>query len=601
MQIVRNGDLGIYTLILPLRIFPIFEKHHNKNKMKKSLPVLISSLIFLMITTVSFAQKARPEALQSWRDARLGMFIHWGPVSITEKEISWSRANTNPKCPNAGPTAADVYDNLYKKFNPVNFNAKEWVAIAKASGMEYMILTAKHCDGFLLWDSKVDPYNIMNSPFKRDVCAELAKAAHEAGMKIGWYYSPMDWRDPDCRNAKNAEFVKRMQAEIAELLTNYGKIDILWFDTDGKSAPWDPETTYKLVRKLQPDIIINERLDLGDQGGWNEGFIGPNADFHTPEQTVGKFDQRPWESCMTVSKRGQWSWGGHTDGVKPAAQVLDMLVRCAGSDGNMLLNVGPMPNGEIAPEQVGVIKDLGSWLAKYGRGIYGTRGGPWMPGKYGVSTYRDKTIFLHILKRQGDTVELSGIPAKIIRSSELAGGKVKFIQNDKKITLILPKAGPDSKDQVIVLELDRPAGGIEPLKMSLPSLSLTAGKKATASNVYQKSATYAAGMACDEDESTRWATDNGTRSAWLEVDLGSPKSIGRALVQQAFPELKRIKKLSIEYWNNSQWKSCYAGENPGEFLDVTFKPVTAQRVRLNITEATEGPTIWEFQLFSPIK
>lgn len=220
-----------------------------------------------------------------------------------------------------------------------------------------------------------------------------------------------------------------------------------------------------------------------------------------------------------------------------------------------------------------------------------------MPGKYGVSTNHDKTIFIHVLKHQGDTVELPGIPAKVIRSSELAGGKVTFLQNDKKITLILPKAGQDIKDQVIVLELDRPASGIAPLKMSLPSLSLTAGKKATASNVYQKSATYAAGMACDEDESTRWATDNGTHSAWLEVDLGSPKSIGRALVQQAFPELKRIKKLSIEYWDNNQWKSCYAGENPGEFLDVTFKPVTAQRVRLNITEATEGPTIWEFQLF----
>ena len=238
-------------------------------------------------------QKASPAALQAWRDMRYGMFIHWGPVSLTEKEISWSRANSNPQCPNHGPTPVAVYDHLYEQFNPTNFNAAEWVKTAQAAGMKYMVLTAKHCDGFLLWDSKVDDYNIMHTPFKRDVCAELAKAAHDAGMKIGWYYSPMDWRDPDCRTAKNAEFVKRMQAKLTELLSNYGKIDVLWFDCDGRSAPWDQTNTYALVRRLQPNILIDERLDLGEQGGWNGGLIGPWADFHTPEQKIGGFDQRP--------------------------------------------------------------------------------------------------------------------------------------------------------------------------------------------------------------------------------------------------------------------------------------------------------------------
>ena len=246
-------------------------------------------------------QKASPAAVQAWRDMRYGMFIHWGPVSLTEKEISWSRANSNPQCPNHGATPVAVYDHLYEQFNPTNFNAAEWVHTAQAAGMKYMVLTAKHCDGFLLWDSKVDDYNIMHTPFKRDVCAELAKAAHEAGMKIGWYYSPMDWRDPDCRTAKNAQFVERMQAELTELLSNYGKIDVLWFDCDGRSAPWDQTNTYALVRRLQPDILIDERLDFGEQGGWNDGRIGPWADFHTPEQKIGGFDQRPWESCMTVS------------------------------------------------------------------------------------------------------------------------------------------------------------------------------------------------------------------------------------------------------------------------------------------------------------
>lgn len=431
----------------------------------KTLPLaLILPLALLSLASNGPAEKAKPEALKSWRDARFGMFIHWGPVSFTEQEISWSRANTNPKCPNNGPTTADVYDNLYKKFNPVDFDANEWVSIAKAAGMKYMILTAKHCDGFLLWDSKVDDYNIMHTPFKRDVCGELARAAHKAGMKIGWYYSPMDWRDPDCRNEKNAEFVKRMQAEITELLTNYGKIDILWFDTDGKEAPWDQENTYTLVRKLQPGIMINERLDLGETG-WNEGRIGPWADFHTPEQTVGNFDQRPWESCMTISKKSQWAWGGHSDGVKPAGRCLDMLVRCAGGDGNMLLNVGPMPNGEIAPEQVEVITEIGDWLSRYGSTIYGTRGGPWKPGKAGVSTYRDKTIYLHILNRPGDSIELPAIGAKIVRSKALTGGKIRLNQTDGKISISLPPAAMQGNDIIIALVLDRPVSEIEPLSM----------------------------------------------------------------------------------------------------------------------------------------
>jgi len=569
--------------------------------MKKSLLTLIPVLGLLALTTVGFAQKAKPESLQSWRDARFGMFIHWGPVSVTEKEISWSRANTNPKCPNEGPTPAEVYDNLFKTFNPLKFNAKEWVAIARASGMKYMILTAKHCDGFLLWDSKADDYNIMNTPFKRDVCAELASAAHEAGMKIGWYFSPMDWCDPDCRNAKNAGFVKRMQAEITELLSNYGKIDILWFDTDGKSAPWDQENTYKLVRKLQPDIVINERLDIGDQGGWNEGVIGPWADFHTPEQTVGKFDQRPWESCMTVSKRNQWSWGGSGDGVKSFGQCLNMLIRCAGGDGNMLLNVGPTPDGSIAPEQVSLIREMGAWLAKNGKTIYGTRGGPWKQGNFGVSTNRGKTVYLHILKRSGDILELPAIPAKIVSANAFGGGKIEVVQKDNRLMITLPPANENVKDQIIVMELDRLVSEIAPIDAKFPTYAVSNGKKATASNIYQGLATYNAGKVCDDDEETRWATDNGVHSAWLEVDLGKPAEIGRTLIKQAFPELKRIRKYSIEYWSGSQWKPCFEGENLPETLDTTFKPFTAQRVRLNITEATDGPTIWEFQLFSPAK
>lgn len=545
-------------------------------------------------------QKTSPAALAAWREARYGMFIHWGPVSLTEQEISWSRANSNPQCPNHGPTPVAVYDHLYERFNPTNFNAAEWVQTAQAAGIKYLVLTAKHCDGFLLWDSKVDDYNIMHTPFKRDVCAELAKAAHAAGMKIGWYYSPMDWRDPDCRNAKNAEFVKRVQAELTELLSNYGRIDVLWFDCDGRSAPWDQEHTYALVRRLQPDIVIDERLDFGEQGGWNAGLIGPWADFHTPEQKIGGFDQRPWESCMTISRHNQWSWGGAKDGVKPFAECLNMLIHCAGGDGNMLLDVGPTPAGEIAPEQVGILKQMGAWLAKYGASIYGTRGGPYKPGRYGVSTHRDSTIYLHIQQWPGETLRLPAIPAKILRSHALGGGRVVVNQMADAIEVSLPAGDRQQLDTVIALELDQPAGEIEPLAVRSPaSHSLATGRPATASNVYQKNPTYGADKAFDDDDETCWATDTGTTNAWLAVDLGKPEAVGRAVIQQAFPELKRVKKFAIEYWQDDRWQSCYQGENPDATLDAAFSPVTAQRFRLNITEATDGPTLFEFKLFPP--
>jgi hypothetical protein len=226
--------------------------------------------------------KASTGAFNTWRSNRFGMFIHWGPVTKTGLEISWSRANSNPKCPNNGPTPVATYDNLYTQFNPTNFNATQWVAMAQAAGMKYVVLTVKHCDGFLLWDSAASSYNIMNSPFHRDVCAELAAAAHAAGMKLGWYFSPMDWKDPRFRNAQNPDFVKTMQAELRELLTNYGQIDLLWFDTDADPNVYDVTNTYAMCRSLQPDMVIDNRLDMGSNADYQAQAVGPWADYYTP-------------------------------------------------------------------------------------------------------------------------------------------------------------------------------------------------------------------------------------------------------------------------------------------------------------------------------
>ena len=348
-------------------------------------------------------RKPDPAALKHWQDMRFGMFIHWGPVSLTGHEIGWSRGAQTPIA---------KYDSLYKEFNPTKFNADEWVSIAKAAGMKYIVLTTKHHDGFCLWDTKFTDYNIMNSPFKRDVVKELAAACKKQGIAFGAYYSVTDWYNPDWPVTSPAGHVKReksnmdayekyLQNQIKELITNYGPLVTIWNDVPSMYGQRGL-ATIKMVRELQPDILINDRTGAG-------------GDYSTPEQTIGGFNMtRPWESCMTVSAHNHWAWGGAKDGVKPLAPCLLMLIRGASGDGNVLLNVGPEPTGEIAPEQANRLKEMGDWLAKYGESIYGTRGGPYMPGSNVTSTRSGNFVYLHILKwpETGD-LRLPALPAKI--------------------------------------------------------------------------------------------------------------------------------------------------------------------------------------------
>jgi alpha-L-fucosidase len=401
-----------------------------------------------------------------WREVRFGMFIHYGPVTLTGQEISWSRANSNTNCPNKGKTPVEVYDNLYKQFNPTNFSAADWAGVAKMAGMKYVVLTAKHCDGFLLWNSKVDGYNIMATPFKRDLCAELAKAVRAYGLKLGWYFSPMDWRDPDFRTERNDNFILKMQGEIRELLSNYGDISVMWFDYDGREAVYDQTNTYALVKKLQPQIIIDNRLDLGVKQG-DRLMLNPNADYYTPEQKIGSYDdQRPWETCMTICR--QWSWKPD-DKMKSPAEVVRILCRVVGGDGNLLLNVSPMPDGRIEPRQVEVLKQVGAWMKVNGESIYGTRGGPWKPTTAITSTRKEKVIYVQVLSAAADTVELPVISRQIKSASILGGGKIKNETRDGKIILHLPSKR-DALATVIKLKLDGSA-------LDIPALDLPLAKK----------------------------------------------------------------------------------------------------------------------------
>ncbi len=564
-----------------------------KKNMKRylSLTAALTTGLWLQAADVSTAPqpawpRVDPAAIKNWQDKRFGMFIHWGPVSLTAREIGWSRGAETPIA---------VYDNLYRQFNPTNFNADEWVAVAKNAGMKYIVLTTKHHDGFCLWDTKQTDFNIMNSPFGRDVVKELSGACKKAGISFGTYYSTCDWHHPDFPLTSPGGNVKRekydldaynryLLAQISELITNYGPLITIWNDVpqrfEGRGA-----NTIKLVRRLQPDITINNRT-------------GDGGDYETPEQRLGGFNlERPWESCMTISAHNAWAWGGSADGVKSLEACLRMLISGAGGDGNVLLNVGPRPDGKIDPEQSGRLKEVGDWLAKYGESIYGTRGGPFKPGKWGASTRKGNRIYVHVYEFDGDTLELPAIPARIVAVRALTGGQVRFQQTESALKLTMPAASHAALDTLIALDLDQSAMSIPPLRRHSPSDSLAIGAKVTASNVYQHQTEYAAEKALDDDLETRWATDGGTRQAWLEVDLGKSQTFSRIAVHEWEGDKDRIQKFEIQIRDGADWKTLLAGTTMGPNFKQSFPPVTARFVRLNILEAKDGPTIDELQIF----
>jgi alpha-L-fucosidase len=405
------------------------------------------------------SSRAGPKDIEWWQDAKLGLLIQWGPVVLTGKEISWSRGGSRGPEKGTGDIPVAVYDGLYKRFNPVKFNADEWVRTAQEAGLRYLIFQAKHHDGFCLWNTKTTPYNIMNSPFHRDVLKEMAEACRKAGMPLGIYFSQRDWYHPDYFGPHHERYIRYMHEQVSELLTNYGPVRILWLDAwyPGifKAADWKSEELFEMARRLQPGIIINNRSSLP-------------GDFDTPEDYVSEFQiNRPWEHDFPVS--AQWAWKPD-DEIKSFRECLDVIVECAVGGGNALLGLGPMPDGPFDPRQVERVKGIGEWLGKYGQPIYGTRGGPFVSAEWGGATRRGNRVYLHVLRWSGirekgggreawsidQVLRLPPVTQKIIASKVLTGGKAAVTQTDDGIEIRVPKEYRDPLDTIIELTLDHP-------------------------------------------------------------------------------------------------------------------------------------------------
>jgi alpha-L-fucosidase len=413
---------------------------------------------------------APPSALDRWRQARFGMFLHWGLYSILGRG-EWALFLEQMDC--------REYRRLMDRFNPTEFDADVWAATAKAAGMKYMVLTSRHCDGFCLWDSQVSDFTSTRSAAKRDFVAEYTRACRKAGLLVGLYYSPADWRFPGFffpnMYRESAEAMRQQTYDqVRELLTHYGKIDILWFDAGGddwlahgglewkqggwhsrdpekhySGKPlWEAEKLYAMIRELQPEVILSDRA--ASYGDWQ-------GDFTTPEGRVGAFNtQRPWETCHMLCT----SWGYKTnDRMKSLRTCVQLLVGCAVGDGNLLLNQGPRAEGSFEPRAVRRLKEVGRWLDQFGESIYGTRGGPFPSDDWGGCTHRGSRIYVHVLNWTEDVVVLPPLQRKIVSSRALTASRVEVDETSQGVRISVPPQDRQAIDTIVELELDGPAAG----------------------------------------------------------------------------------------------------------------------------------------------
>jgi alpha-L-fucosidase len=402
------------------------------------------------------------KARQEFQDAKFGMFIHWGVYSVLG-DGEWVFHNRR--------LTLDQYNKLPKFFDPEKFDAHAWVALAKAAGMKYITITSRHHDGFAMFDSKVSDWNIVQrTPYGRDPLKMLAEECHRQGIKLFFYYSQLDWHNPDYyprgvtnwNNGRpdhgdwNRYLDEYMDGQLRELLTNYGAIGGIWFDGmwDKPDADWHLRKTYDLIHQLQPAALIipnhHQTPKYGeDVQTFEKDLPGKNtAGFNTTYIS----DQIPLETSNTMND--SWGFNIGDDHYKSVPELEEFLVRAAGNNANLLLNIGPMPNGEIQEEFVTRLHAIGDWLSRYGDSIYGTRGGPLPTADWGVTTHKANKVFVHVLHWNAPLLAIGMIPARITGARLLIDSSpIQFTQNADGVVLKIPDAKPDEPDRVVVLDL----------------------------------------------------------------------------------------------------------------------------------------------------
>ncbi len=435
--------------------------------------------LFLLLTVPAFSLAASGPRLEQFNNWKFGLFIHWGICSVASWENTWPLMR--PLAKRQPGATEEFYATLPARFNPVKFDADEWVKLARDAGQRYIVFTTKHHDGFSMWDSLFTDYKITNTPYGKDIVKELADACQRANMPLGFYYSLADMHHPDYRDTSKIIgdnwhgepwrpewpiYLEYVSLQLTELLTHYGRVAVVWFDGVAPLAEFDGTRYTRLIHELQPDTLINNRLGVG-------------GDFDTPEQhnpkgipttkvagdntqvinnTVAGVvpkaeDFRPWETCQVITQR---NWFYHEDekNFKTVKQLIQLLADTAGKGGNLLLDVGPGPDGTIRPEFTERLLAMGAWLKVNGDSIYGTTYGPLQSLAFGRSTRKDKTVYLHVFDWPTDgKLQVDGLTAHVSSIHLLAGGQhLAFHQKYDELEIAVPQQAPDANDSVLALD-----------------------------------------------------------------------------------------------------------------------------------------------------
>jgi alpha-L-fucosidase len=361
--------------------------------------------------------------MSNWFEtARFGMFIHWGIVSQRGWELSWPLVGGLGALPVGQSVSIADYYATAKTFNPVNYDPRHWARLAKRAEMQYAVLTTKHHDGFAMFHTRTSDFSIEHTPYAKDIVRGFADAFRAEGLRVGFYFSLCDWHHPDYPALTDADrpykwgtwrrstpqawgrFLQSMFAQMRELLSNYGKIDLLWFDGGWERTPeeWKAAEFERMIRSIQPEILINDRLP---------GF----GDFRTPEQAVPPIaPAEPWETCLTINH--SWGYNPRDRDLKSSRALVHTLCEVAGKGGNLLLNVSPTGDGSLPQEQVQRLEEIAAWMQRNGESIGGTLPGlePWQ--FYGPSTRRGNRVYLHLLMRPYETVSVRGVRIKKVKT-----------------------------------------------------------------------------------------------------------------------------------------------------------------------------------------
>ena len=449
---------------------------------KISTAIIIAALSMLVIAGCHGVGQKRPlskdERIKWWRDARFGMFVHWGLYAVPAGE--WK----GKKIPGIGEwimERADIpvaeYEPLAQQFNPVKFNADEFVGIAKNAGMKYIVITSKHHDGFCLWDSEVTDYDIIDAtPFKRDILKELSKACRKQDIKLCFYHSIMDWHHPDAQrpfypnyndskqsNPNFSRYVENyMKPQLKELITKYGPLGVLWFDGEWIKDWTEPQgkDLFNYVQALQPNILINNRVGKGRKGmeGLNKGDQEYAGDFGTPEQQIPAtgLPGVDWESCMTMN--ATWGYKSDDHNWKSSKVLIQNLTDIASKGGNFLLNVGPTAEGVIPDASVERLAAIGKWMKVNSESIYGTTASPLGKLPWGRCTAKPGKLYLHVFDWPTNLkLEVPGLKNQVTKAYLLSDKKRTTLSVRRelkdKIAIKIPREAPDAVNTVVVLEI----------------------------------------------------------------------------------------------------------------------------------------------------